>query len=231
MGILLCNAAWARELTSEQLDRAERETREHRFPAGSVICAEGQPAQHWVGVMDGMVKVDTVAADGRSTTFIGVTAGGWLGEGSLLKHELRPYEVVALSDSRIALMPLETFEWLYRTSLPFNHFLIHQLNARLGQFVALVESFRMQTTVGQVAIALAELFNPALCPLPSEVVKITQGEIAGLCGLSRVSTNRALHELQEAGLVRIHYGGIQVLSVSGLHAYARGGDRPARQSH
>jgi CRP/FNR family transcriptional regulator, cyclic AMP receptor protein len=220
----LQHAVWAPLLTLDELERVERETHEQFFPVGSVVCREGEPAEHWVGVIDGMVKVDTVSADGRSTTFIGVSSGGWLGEGSLLKRERRPYEVVALRDSRIALMPRETFDWLYQTSLAFNHFLIRQLNARLGQFVALVESCRMQTTTAQVAISLAELFNPALCPAPPEVVRISQEELAKLSGLSRPITNRALHQLQQAGFLRMHYGSIHVLDVKGLHAFATSGD-------
>jgi CRP/FNR family cyclic AMP-dependent transcriptional regulator len=224
-------AAWARELSEEQLQRVERETRVQLFPAGSVVCREGQPAEHWVGVIQGIVKVCTTFADGRSTTFIGVTDGGWLGEGALLKRELRPYEVLALRESRVALMPLRTFEWLYQTSLPFNHFLIQQLNARLGQFVALVESKRMQSTVGEVAISLAELFNPALSPNASEFVRISQEELAQLCGVSRAITNRALHQLQDAGLVRIHYKGVQALDVQGLYTYARGQDQQVKPGH
>jgi CRP/FNR family transcriptional regulator, cyclic AMP receptor protein len=93
-----------------------------KYPAGSVVCLEGEPAQHWIGVLDGLVKVDTNSADGRGTTFIGDSSGGWLGEGSLLKRELRAYEVITLRDSWIARMPLEIFDWLFETSLPFNHF-------------------------------------------------------------------------------------------------------------
>ena len=171
-----------------------------------------------------MVKVDTVSVDGRSTTFIGVSSGGWLGEGSLLKHELRPYEVIALRDSWIALMPLKTFEWLFGTSLAFNQFLVHQLNARLGQFVAVVESCRMQSTTAQVAVCVAELFNPTLCSARSDALRLSQEEIARLCGLSRQSTNRALHELQAGGFLRMQYGTIHVLDVERLHAFGRGVD-------
>jgi CRP/FNR family cyclic AMP-dependent transcriptional regulator len=225
---LVREAVWARQLTPEQLRRVERETFEQHFAAGDVVCREGQPAEHWIGVIDGMVKVDTTFAGGRATTFIGVSNGGWLGEGSLLKRELRPYEVVALRGSRIAFMPRATFDWLYQTSLPFSHFLINQLNARLGQFVSLVETIRMQSTVGQVATSLAELFNPALCPQPSEVLQISQEEIARLSGLSRPITNRALHQLQDEGFVKIQYGSIQVLDVQALHKYARDFDGQAK---
>ena len=218
----LRDAPWAKHLTAKQLMRVEVETQVTRYTAGSVVCQEGVPAQHWVGVLDGMVKVDTVSADGRSTTFIGVSSGGWLGEGSLLKRELRPYEVVALRDSWIALMPTRTFDWLFETSLPFNHFLVHQLNARLGQFVAVVESYRMQSTTAQVAVCVAELFNPTLCSATSDALRLSQEEIARLCGLSRQIANRALHELQAAGFVRMQYGTIHVLDVDGLSAFGRG---------
>jgi CRP/FNR family cyclic AMP-dependent transcriptional regulator len=147
---------------------------------------------------------------------------GWLGEGSVLKRELRPYEVVTLRDSWIALMPMKTFDWLFETSLAFNHFLVHQLNARLGQFVAVVESCRMQSTTAQVAVCVAEPFNPALCSATSDALRISQEEIARLCGLSRQIANRALHELQAAGIIRMQYGSIHVLDVEGLHAFGRG---------
>jgi len=213
---------WAKGLTAEQLMRVEDETQVAKYAAGAVVCQEGVPAQHWIGVLDGMVKVDTVSPDGRSTTFIGVSSGGWLGEGSLLKREPRPYEVVTLRDSWIALMPMKTFDWLFETSLPFNHFLVRQLNARLGQFVAVVESCRMQSTTAQVAVCVAELFNPTLCSVTSDALRISQEEIARLCGLSRQIANRALHELQAAGFVRMQYGSIHVLDVNGLHAFGRG---------
>lgn len=228
MNGFLRDAAWAHGLAPEQLRRVERETREQHFPSGSIVCREGEPAEHWVGVIEGMVKVDTVARDGRSTTFIGVSAGGWLGEGSLLKRECRPYEVVALRDSRIALVPRATFDWLYLNSLPFNQFLVRQLNARLGQFVSLVESCRMQTSAGQVAVCLAELVNPMLSPSPSGVLRISQEEIARLCGLSRPVINRALHRLQEAGYVQVHYGSIRVDDVPGLHAFAKNSERRSK---
>jgi len=217
----LLEAPWARELAGPHLARVARETQLVQHASGSVICREGEPALHWIGVLDGMVKVDTVSAEGRSTTFIGVSTGGWLGEGSLLKRERRPYEVVALRDSWIALVPLETFTWLFDTSLTFNHFLVHQLNARLGQFVSVVESHRMQTTTAQVAVCLAGLFNRELCPQAPNALKISHEELARLSGLSRQVAGRALHELEQAALVRMQYGVIHVLDVDALHAFAR----------
>lgn len=224
----LLAAPWAAVLEPEQCRRVERETEIARHAAGTVICREGEPARHWVGVLDGLVKVDTVGADGRGTTFVGVASGGWVGEGSLLKHEARPYEVVALVDSWVARVPLATFEWLFQTSLPFNHFLVRQLNARLGQFVGLVQSCRMHGTTTQVAVCLSALFDPALCPGANGALRISQEEVARLCGLSRQVAGRALHELAEAGLLRMHYGSIAVTDIEGLSGFGRGPVPPAR---
>jgi len=218
---LLAQSAWTVDLTQEQRHRIEHDVIERAYPAGTVICPKGEPAMHWLGVIEGMVKADNVTADGRSTTFIGVSAGGWFGEGSVLKREARPYEVVALRDARMALLPRDTFEWLLSSSLPFNRFLIDQLNARLGQFVALVEHDRMHDASSQVAHCLAELCNPQLNPSSKHTIAISQEEVGRLSGISRQITNRALHQLQAAGLVGVSYGSIDVVDVEGLRRFSR----------
>lgn len=81
----------------------------------------------------------------------------------------------------------------------------------------------MQSTTAQVAVCVAELFNPTLCSATSDALRLSQEEIARLCGLSRQIANRALHELQAAGFVRMQYGTIHVPDVEGLSAFGRGG--------
>jgi len=112
---LLNQSPWTAGLSPAERARVERDTIERAWPAGAVIFPKHAPALHWLGVIEGMAKADNVDADGRSTTFIGVSAGGWFGEGSVLKGEPRPYAVVALRDTRLALLPRETFEWLLGT--------------------------------------------------------------------------------------------------------------------
>lgn len=218
---MLRSAAWARGLTQEQLQRVELQTQDRFYSAGEIGCQKSSPATHWIGVVEGMVKVDVLSADGRSTTLTGVSDGGWLGEGSVLKGEPRPYGVVALRDSRIALMPSPTFHYLVANSLAFCHFMIDQLNARLGQFIAQAEGYRMHDINSRVAHCLAELFNPQLNPQTNPVLQISQEEIGRLAGISRQVAHRALHELEEAGLLHIRYGSIDVLNVDGLRLYAR----------
>jgi CRP-like cAMP-binding protein len=212
---------WRASLTPAQMERVHNDTSMRNFGAGSTICLRGSPSMHWLAVVDGMLKVDTMATDGRTTTFAGMPAGAWFGEGAALKGEPRPYAVVAIRDSNVAFMPRQTFLWLIDDSRGFSRWVIDQLNARLGHYIALVESYRMHDLTARVAYCVSELFNPQLYPSTDRELVISQEEIARLCGLARQNTNRSLHKLEQAGLLRIRYGVIQILDLEGLQNFSR----------
>src|SRR5438132_13401208 len=161
---VLLNAHWARGLSDELRRRVVAETTIRDVPVGGFVCRKGEAAEHWVGVLDGLVKIVSVSPEGKSVSFIAVPTGGWFGEGALLKNERRLYDGIALRDSVIALVPRNTFMLLLDTSVAFNRFLLIQLNERLGQFVALVVHDRMLATDARLARELAGLFNTMLYP-------------------------------------------------------------------
>lgn len=210
---------WAKTLTEAQLRRVESEVEERPCAAGTPVCRKGEPVDAWIGVLEGLVKIHTASADGRPLTFTGVPAGGWLGEGSLLKTDPRKYDVLALRDSRIARMPRATFEWLIDNSIGFNRFLLRQLNERLAQFIALIEYERLLDTDARVARCLGELFNPILYPGIGLRLSISQEEIGYLTGLSRQRVNQALRKLEAEGLLAVEYGGVRVLNLDALRRY------------
>jgi CRP-like cAMP-binding protein len=183
------------------------------------VCRKGEMVDAWIGVIDGLVKMNNLSPEGKSVTFTGVPAGGWFGEGTLLKQEQRKYDVVALRDSRIARMPSKTFMWLLDTSLPFTRFLLMQLNERLGQFIGMVEFDRLLDVDARVARCLATLFNTHLYPGTNMLLQISQEEIGYLSGASRQRANQALQVLEKAGLLKVDYGGIQILDVDGLRRF------------
>lgn len=215
----LDRAAWMAQLDAAQRARIRRDMTEYRVPAGGFVCRKGEPVEHWFGVIEGLVKVGSVSADGRPITFIGVPPGGWFGEGSLLKDEPRRYDAMAVRDSRIACMPRASFLWLLDSSIPFNRHLLLQLNERLGQFVATVEFDRLLGPDARLARCLAEMFNQMLYPGLGPRLEISQGELGHLTGLSRQRVNQALQALEKAGLVDVEYGSITVLSLDGLRRF------------
>jgi hypothetical protein len=98
---------------------------------------------------------------------------------------MRPYDVVALRESLLAAVPASTFHWLLGISLPFNRFIIDQLNARLAQFVVRLEHSRSSHPDRHVAHCLGELFNATLYPGTGATPKFPQEEIAFLARVSR----------------------------------------------
>jgi len=216
---MLALSPWTRELPAEHLSRVRAAIIVREFAAGNTVCRKGDPASAWVGVIDGLVKIHSLSPSGKSVTFAGIPAGGWFGEGSVLKGEPLKYDIVALRDSRIALMPEATFRWLLDSSIPFNRFLLTQLNERLGQFIGMVEHDRLLEPDARVARTLAALFNPHLYPVTEAHIQISQEELGYLAGASRQRVNRALRVLAGAGLIKVDYGLVTILDLTGLQRY------------
>jgi CRP/FNR family cyclic AMP-dependent transcriptional regulator len=215
----LRSTIWARTLSAPEMVRVEAACFEQFVPKGGYVCRKGEALENWIGIIDGLVKINNFSPSGKSVTFAGVPTGGWFGEGSLLKDRVRKYDVTALRDTRVARMPRATFEWLLEASLPFNRFLLMQLNERLGQFIGLVENDRMLDVDTRVARCLAAMFNSHLYPGLEKLVQISQEEIGYLSGASRQRANQALQLLEKEGLLRLDYGGIRVLDLEGLRHF------------
>jgi CRP/FNR family transcriptional regulator, cyclic AMP receptor protein len=185
---------------------------------GDYVCRMGRQATYWFGVVEGLLKMSTDSASGRTITFTGVPPGGWFGEGTAIKRESYRYNIMALRRSVVAGLPIDTFHWLLDNSIGFNRFVMNQLNERLAQFIEAREIDRSTDPDVRVARNLATLFNPTLYPGVGEVLRITQQELAYLVGLSRQRVNVALNRLEEQGAIRIEYGGMRVLNLAALRA-------------
>jgi CRP/FNR family cyclic AMP-dependent transcriptional regulator len=212
-------ASWSHDLSEEEIDRVRKGIVEKSYSAGAYICHRGDRLDSWTGVARGLVKLGTVSKSGKAVTLAGLRAGGWFGEGTLLKNEARQYDLVALRDTTMAFMTNATFFWLFEHSVAFNRYLVRQFNERLGQFIALVEYDRMLDATGRVARNIAWLFNPVLYRDLGLHLEISQEEIGALSGVSRQAANQSLKILEQARLLRIEHGGITVLDLEGLRRY------------
>ena len=216
---LLRTSLWGLSLTEQELDKALAGTSERTFAPGAFICMKGEPVEYWMGIIDGLGKMASHWTTGKTTSLTGISAGAWFGEGSLLKKETRRYDVMALRETRVAFMNRATFLWLMDHSIPFNRYLITQLNERLGQFIGMMENERMLDTDARIARGLAALFNPVLYPGTNHLLQISQEELGYLAGVSRQRANQALKVLEDAGLVRSEYGGIHIVDLEGLRRF------------
>lgn len=214
----LAEIPWLKSLTPTERERAVAALVVGDAEAGDHICRFGRPVTYWFGLVDGLLKMSNDDSQGPVITFTGVAPGGWFGEGTVLKHEQYRYNILALRRSRVAGLPVETFDWLLDHSIGFNRFVMHQLNERLGQFIAAREIDRLNSPDLRVARNLASLFHPLLSPNVGGVLRITQQELAYLVGLSRQRVNEALTTLAAKGWIRVEYGGLRVLDLAALRS-------------
>jgi CRP-like cAMP-binding protein len=219
-GAELAGIPWLRVLEGADLERARSALRIAPAETGDRICRFGRAPTFWFGVIDGLLKMSNDTPSGGTITYMGVPPGAWFGEGTLIKREPYRYNIEALRRSTVAGLPIEDFHALLDSSIPFNRYLMHQLNERLGHFIAAREIDRQDDPDSRVAGSLAQLFNPVLYPGVGGLLRITQQELGYLVGLSRQRVNQALNTLADRGLIGIEYGGVRVRDLAALRAFS-----------
>ncbi|MFM0340947.1 Crp/Fnr family transcriptional regulator [Paraburkholderia fungorum] len=218
---LFASCAWFRALAVEHQALVLASAHAERLEGGAWIARRQAPSDYWIGVHSGLIKLAIYNASGRSCTLSGVPPGGWFGEGSVIKRELRKYDVAAIQASLVLFVPAGTFHTLLESSLPFTGFVIRQLNNRMGEFIASIQNSRLLDVDARVAQSLAQLFNPDLYPDTGHTLAISQEEVGLLAGVSRQRINQALQNLEKLQMLRLSYNQIEVLDLERLSAFGR----------
>lgn len=224
---LLEETSWLRALPHAARERVLADAYEGFYGVGDIVAREGEPADSWIGVAEGLLKVSAVYRTGKVLMLTGIPEGSWVGEGSVIKRDLRRYDVIAMRPSRVIHVPGSTVRWLLDVSIEFNQVMVSRLNERLAQYIGMMQIDRLSDPVARVARAIATLYNPVLYPHQGSLLSLSQTELGELIGLSRQSINAALKRLDAEGLISTAYGGVVVKNLSALLGYQERDD-PAR---
>lgn len=92
---------WYRALSAELRSLTLRTTTERTAAPGEYIARAGEPCTHWYGLVRGILQMYVLDPEGAETTLYCMREGEWGGEGSLLKQEMRRYDLRAGSRSRL----------------------------------------------------------------------------------------------------------------------------------
>ena len=213
------HSAWGKKLGADQLARVRSAARAIDVQKDDYLVRAGDQAEHWVGLMDGLVVQQVTNEAGRVTVLTVGCPGTWFGEGTLMKHGRWQYDAVARRETHAVLIPYATFHWLGDTSLAFNQFIARLLNERLSHYMGLLASERLTQVDQRMARILASLFDPDLYPGRARLLRMNQSDIALLAGMSRQRANEALQKLQDEGLVEVARYGVRVMNLEALRTY------------
>ncbi len=211
---------WGSALAPDELQFVIASTREVKIRKNGVVVHQGDAPDFWIGVLDGLVVQVITSEAGKTTELATAGPGVWFGEGTLIKEERWRYDVLAMAESRVALVPRDVFAELRRVSLPFNHYLQKLLNLRVELYVHLLSAERLLAPEGKVARILASFYLPGLYPDRSPFLAISQQDFALLSGLSRPRINVALKKLEELGLIEIQRTGIVIRDLTGIRNFS-----------
>lgn len=80
----------------------------------------------------GLTKLVAYIFDGRGCMFPGVSAGGWYGEGSVIKREDHRYDMIATRASHVLSVPESMLNTLLAQNLPPASSMVRRPNERMG---------------------------------------------------------------------------------------------------
>jgi len=192
-------------LTDAELDRVNRDLHASRFAAGAMVLTATHLGAAVYVVGGGTLKAHVVHPDGREVTLSLLGPGELIGELALLDHGGRSADVVVLEAADLFWFSRTSFQSLRRELPRFEDNLLAILVRRLRFANAQIEALATLDVFGRVAwqvLALAETYGQ---PAPGGGVfiplRLTQTELAGLVGATRVRVNQALGEFKRRGVL------------------------------
>jgi CRP-like cAMP-binding protein len=182
------------------------------WEAGRLVWQAGDPAEGLYGVGAGAVEQQFPLGDTLMPPTYWAEPGMWFGDSETLAGVPRLGAMVVARDAELFMVPGHALSALLERH-PVWWRCLYDLRVRnTARLLTLAAEALALSTSGRVARRLMALAGNA------QAVSITQDELAALVGATRSSVSRALAELEQDGLVRRHYGRIDIADREGLSA-------------
>ena len=169
---------------------------------GEVLFHQGDPSTTVFLIKDGSFKLVKVTEEGRETILLVAGKGEVLGEAALFRESSHPATAVALEEARVCAINRPDLEKVVRETPDLALQIITSLGARLYETweqMADLSAGNIREKVLNLLLRLAaEHGDP--CPGGTRLkLRLTQQDIAGFIGASRVMVAQVLADLTAGG--------------------------------
>lgn len=196
-----------------------------RVPDGALLSSRGQPADEWIGVAKGAVRVSSVSLSGKQITLTYVEPGTWFGDIALFDGLPRTHDANAHGDTTLLVVRKPDFKELLQQHTELYDALLRLNCRRLRLMFNLMEDLNTLPLAARLAKQLLLLARSYGVPQGEEIrigLQLAQEDLAQLLGASRQRVNQELKAFEREGAVRIEPTRLVVLSKSRLMAIAEG---------
>lgn len=203
------------QLPDEELFLLAGQAIERAYARGAVIFWEGDNGDGLYVVMSGRVAISRQNERGDELILAVAEPAEFFGELALFDQEPRSATATALEASSV----------IFLARLEFRAFLENHPSAMLACLDVIVQHLRRCTDLvdeialldipSRLARRLVRLSEDAVSrrehEQPGDFVRVTQGQLASMTGATRESVNKHLKLFEDAGIIRLDRGKIEIL--------------------
>lgn len=186
-----------------------------RLPDGAPLAARGMPAEDWVGVARGAVRVSSVSLSGKQVSLTYVEPGTWFGDIALFDGLPRTHDATAHGMSTLLIVRKADFKDLLSQHIELYDALLRLNCRRLRLMFNLFEDLNTKPLGARLAGQLLLLAKSYGIEQGEEIrigLQLAQEDLAQLLGASRQRVNQELKELERDGVLRVEPTRLVVLS-------------------
>lgn len=201
------------------LHRIAAETHRRTFQPGATIITEGEECAGFHIVVDGLVRIYRVNAEGRLHTLSLLRPVWTFNEVAALDGGPNPYNAVAVTQAEVLVIGHKALIGLLSRERPLLENYVQQLAHINREYIERLEDMTFRSIPSRLAkLFLHETtYADQICETPT---KLTQEEIAAILGTTREVVGRALRGLLNAGLLRKKGRQIYIADRDGLERLA-----------
>jgi CRP/FNR family transcriptional regulator, dissimilatory nitrate respiration regulator len=217
----LANLPLFNELDTGDLDRVAAGARAVHVVRGETLFRKGDPSEGFHAVVYGQIKLAFTAASGAEKVVELMGPGQSFGEAVMFMEKPYPVYAQALVDSLLLhIARTVVFEEIERDP-KFARKMIGGLSRRLHGLVTDLESYTLHSGTQRVIgyMLRAEPESGVNDGLISIALPTSKTIIASRLNLTPEHFSRILHDLTEAGLIKVEGRSIRILDVERLRTY------------
>jgi CRP/FNR family cyclic AMP-dependent transcriptional regulator len=209
----------SRSLREDILSRATV----RRIGDGATLSARGEPAQEWVGVARGAVRVSSVSLAGKQITLTYAEPGTWFGDIALFDGLPRTHDASAHGDTTLLCVNKANFRALLAGHAELYDALLRLNCRRIRLLFDTVEDLAtkpLQSRLAKQLLLLARHYGVAEGVEVRIGLQLAQEDLAQMLGASRQRVNQELKGFERQGALRVEPTRLVVLDKDKLLAAA-----------